>query len=109
MSCGILRLSWGFYRAALQAISVLFLRKGCVYALDDICNPANLVVPGDGQLLHTGWLYPHLAANRCGCPGNKLSNRTARCNLTRAHRCEPTEVSPTEILLADFLGPPLEM
>ena len=53
-----------------------------VYALDDICNPANLVVPGDGQLLHTGWLYPHLAANRRGCPGNKLSHRTARCNLT---------------------------
>lgn len=59
----------------------LFLAKGALYALDNICNPADLVVPRDGQLLHTGWLYPHLAVNSSGCPGNQLSNRTARCNL----------------------------
>jgi hypothetical protein len=51
------------------------------YALDNICNPAGLVVVGDGQLLHAGWLHPHLACNSLGCLGNKLSIRPARCSL----------------------------
>jgi hypothetical protein len=70
-----------FAEPVCSGISVLFLKKGVIYALDNICYPADLVVPGDGQLLHIGWLYPHLAVNRCGCPDNKLNNRTARCNL----------------------------
>ena len=67
--------------AGLQRISVLFLTKGVFYALDNICHAADLVVIGDGQLLHTGWLHSHLASGSSGCPGNQLSNRPARCNL----------------------------
>jgi hypothetical protein len=59
----------------------LFLTKGGLYALDNICHAADLVVIGDGQLLHTGWLYPHLASGSSGGPGNQLSNRPSRCNL----------------------------
>jgi hypothetical protein len=58
-----------------------FAVKEVFDALDDICNTAGLVVPGDGQFLHAGWLYPHPVVNRSGCSGNKLSNRTERCSL----------------------------
>jgi len=76
-SCLAFRL---FYRAGSQRISLL-LAKGVFYALDNIRHAADLVVIGDGQLLHTGWLYPHLASSSPGCPGNQLGNRPARCNL----------------------------
>ncbi len=65
---------------AFQQIT-LSLANGVFHALDDICHAADYVVSGNGQLLHTGWLYPHLAVNSSGCPGNKSSNRAARCNL----------------------------
>jgi hypothetical protein len=70
-----------FAEPGLQRISVLFLAEGAFYALDNICYAADLVVIGDGQLLHTGWLYPHLAFGSSGCPGNQLGNRPARRSL----------------------------
>ena len=67
-------------RAGCSGWSVVFT-GGSFHALDNICNPAGPVVVGDGQLLHAGWLHPHLACNSFGCPGNKPSIRTARCSL----------------------------
>ncbi len=63
--------------------SSLALGKECFHALDNFRDTAGLVVPGDGQLLHAGWLYPHPALDSFGCPGNKLSDGAAGRSLTR--------------------------
>ena len=63
----------------LQRISLVF--SGGLYALDNICNTPDLVASGDGQLLHIRWVYPHLAVNSCGGPGNKPINRAAGRHL----------------------------
>jgi hypothetical protein len=62
----------------------LVVSSGGLYALDNICNTPDLVASGDGQLLYIRWLYPHLAVNSCGSPGNKPINRAAGRHLKRA-------------------------